>query len=81
MAKHEYGDPEAFRGYLLVPKYTDGRMSLCDVRQPNELERDDEVVKTFHGPDARDKAKRWVLQRIAQEKYPRITMRPLSSRR
>lgn len=81
MAKHEYGDPVAFRGYLLVPKYTDGRMSLCDVRQPNELERDDEIVKTFHGPDARDKAKRWILAEEARQQYPRISMRRVSNSR
>ena len=81
MAKHEYGDPEAFRGYLLVPRYTDGRMSLCDVWRPNKIERDDEPAATFWGPDARDRAKRWVLAERAKQKCPCISMRRVSNGR
>ena len=76
MAKHEYGEIEPFRGYKLAPKYTaEGRLVLYDVWRPNQLERDDEIVKTFRGPDARSKAKRWVLAEEARQKYPRISMR------
>lgn len=81
MAKHEYGDPEAFRGYTLYPRLTDGKLTLCYVYKPNELEHDEERVATFRGPDARDRAKRWILAEIARQKYPRISMRRVSKGR
>ena len=62
MAKHEYGDLEAFRGYTIVPRYTEGRLTLCDVWQ------EDKHVASFHGPDAMDKAKRWILAEEARRK-------------
>ena len=75
MAKHEYGDPEAFRGYTIVPRYTEGRLTLCDVWDG------DKHVATLHGPDAKERAKRWVLTERARQKYPRISMRRVSKGR
>lgn len=81
MPKHTYGNPEPFRGHTLYPRFTDGKLTLCDVYKPNELEHDEERVATFRGPDARSKAKRWILTEEAKEKYPRITMRRVSNSR
>lgn len=81
MAKHEYGDPVAFRGYTLIPRCTDGKLTLCDVWRPNKIERDDEPAATFWGPDAWSKAKRWILAEEARQKYPRISMRRVSKGR
>ncbi len=75
MAKHEYGDPVTFRGYTIVPRYTEGRLTLCDVWD------EDKHVASFHGPDAMDKAKRWILAEEARQKYPRISMRRVSNGR
>jgi hypothetical protein len=72
MPKHTYGNPESFRGYTIVPRYTEGRLTLCDVWQ------EDKHLASFHGPDARDRAKRWVLR---QRSYPRISMRRVSNGR
>ncbi len=68
MAKHEYGEPEAFRGYTLILRYTDGKLTMCNVWRPNKIERDDEHAATFWGPDARSKAKRWILAEEARQK-------------
>lgn len=81
MAKHEYGNPETFRGYTLIPEYHEGRLVKYHVWRPNALERDDEPAPTFRGPDARDKAKRWILAEEARQKYPRISMRRVSKGR
>jgi hypothetical protein len=64
-----------FRGYDLAETYRDGRLRHCDVWQG------DKHVASFHGPDARDKARRWVLAEIARQKYPRISMRRVSNGR
>jgi hypothetical protein len=77
--RHKYGEIEPFRGYKLAPKYTaEGRLVLYDVWRPNKIERDDEPAATFWGPDARDRAKRWIVTEEAKEKYPRISMRRVS---
>lgn len=61
-----------FRGYELAETYREGKLRHCDVWQGDKL------AASFHGPDARDRAKRWVLR---QRSYPRISMRRVSNGR
>lgn len=69
MAKHEYGNPESFRGYTIVPRYTEGRLTLCDVWDG------DKHVRGFYGPDARDKAKVFISRRVTDDRFRCITIR------
>ena len=75
MAKHTYGNPESYRGYTIVPRYTEGRLTLCDVWDG------DKHVRGFYGPDARDKAKLFISRRIADERFKRISIRRVSGGR
>lgn len=62
----------SFRGYDLAETRKGGSLRHCDVW------KDDEFVRAFHGEDALDKAKQWILRRLADAKYPRISMRSAS---
>lgn len=64
-----------FRGYELAETYREGKLRHCDVWQG------DKHVASFHGVEARDRAKRWVLAEEARQKCPRISMRRVSSGR
>lgn len=64
-----------FRNYDLAETYRDGRLRHCDVWQGDNL------AASFHGVGARDRAKRWLLAEEARQKYPRISMRRVSSGR
>jgi hypothetical protein len=64
-----------FRGYDLAETYREGKLRHCDVWQGDKL------AASFHGVEARDRAKRWVLAEEARQKYPRISMRRVSKGR
>lgn len=64
-----------FRNYDLAETYREGKLRHCDVWQG------DKHVASFHGVGARDRAKRWILAEEARQKYPRISMRRVSSGR